>query len=489
MSKDTDILREYLIKLGFQVDATGMRKLREGVAAAEKTIMALGGAAVATATAVVALADKMAHSLDDLYFASRRTGASAENIKALGFAASRLGSTSAAARESLENLARFLRNNPGAEGWLGQIGVQARGANGQLRDTANIFRDIGKNLARLEPYQANAVAEVLGLDERTMMAMRDGTFEKLVEAEKKKYRSMGVDMEKATEQANDFENAFAEIKDDVTIVATVIETKLLPLMKAAASFAHQLATEWVKAVNSFNGFNSWPRIVREWNGADDFMESSRIGIKGRTDIGSGVTLSKDAQARIAAGETGGGGRAPRGIRNNNPGNIEFGEFAKSMGATGSDGRFAIFDTPEAGLAALAGLMRRYGRKGIDTVQGIVSRFAPPNENNTGAYVAGVASRLGIAPNAHLNLTDPAVLANLLANITQIENGRNPYSSDLIRHAVSSTPTGAAAAGAGLNQTTNIYVQGADAHETAAKVAQAQDQQNQRLVRDLSVVIR
>jgi hypothetical protein len=58
---------------------------------------------------------------------------------------------------------------------------------------------------------------------------------------------------------------------------------------------------------------------------------------------------------------------PRNLRNNNPGNLEYGDFAKSHGATGSDGRFAIFSTMEAGMAAQEALLRSKYSKGLDTI--------------------------------------------------------------------------------------------------------------------------
>lgn len=97
---------------------------------------------------------------------------------------------------------------------------------------------------------------------------------------------------------------------------------------------------------------------------------------------------------------GGGSSAPRGIRNNNPGNIEDGPFARSLpGYKGSDGRFAIFETPEAGVNAGAQLLGSYARRGLTTPAEIINRWAPPSDNNpTQAYAQYVAQRLGIGVN-------------------------------------------------------------------------------------------
>lgn len=115
---------------------------------------------------------------------------------------------------------------------------------------------------------------------------------------------------------------------------------------------------------------------------------------------------------------------PRGLRNFNPGNIVDGKFAKSMpGYAGSDGRFARFDSMDAGAHAMQRLLEQYGRKGRNTVTAIIGRWAPPSENDTNAYANTVARKLGVKPNAKLDMTNPATVAKLSSAMAEVENGR------------------------------------------------------------------
>jgi len=143
----------------------------------------------------------------------------------------------------------------------------------------------------------------------------------------------------------------------------------------------------------------------------------------------------------------------RGIRNNNPGNIVYGEFARKMGATGSDGRFAIFPNAEGGLAAMSALLTSYGNKGFDTVGEIINKWAPPSENNTAGYSAAVAKSLGVSPNQPLDMNDPMVRAALMQQITRIENGGNPYSTEMMVNASRTTSSKSVQ----FSQQTNIHV--------------------------------
>ncbi|EFN4503854.1 lytic transglycosylase catalytic, partial [Escherichia coli] len=126
------------------------------------------------ALSVVAFTAKIASGLDNLYWASQRTGATVQGIQSIGYAVSQVGGSVDAARSSLESLSRFIRNNPGAEGFLNRLGVQTRDASGNMRDMAAIFTGVGQKLSSMPYYRANQYAQMLGIDENTLMAMRRG---------------------------------------------------------------------------------------------------------------------------------------------------------------------------------------------------------------------------------------------------------------------------------------------------------------------------
>lgn len=171
---NAETLKDFLISLGFKVDEAGARKFDAVVAGTTLKAIELGVKVEAAALSVVAFTAKIASGLDDLYWASQRTGATVEGIKQIGYAVSQVGGSVDGARGSLENLARFMRNNPGAEGFLNRLGVQTRDASGNMRDMATIFTGVGQRLSSMPYYRANQYAQMLGLDENTLMAMLRG---------------------------------------------------------------------------------------------------------------------------------------------------------------------------------------------------------------------------------------------------------------------------------------------------------------------------
>ena len=113
--------------------------------------------------------------------------------------------------------------------------------------------------------------------------------------------------------------------------------------------------------------------------------------------------------------------ATRGVRNSNPGNIRKSKD-QWEGAIGDDGAFVIFDSPESGVRALAKNLQSYGRQGYDSIEKIINRWAPPNENDTKAYIDSVVSATGIPATQSLDLSDPDTLSSLAQAISFHETG-------------------------------------------------------------------
>ena len=122
----------------------------------------------------------------------------------------------------------------------------------------------------------------------------------------------------------------------------------------------------------------------------------------------------------------------RGIRNNNSGNIRHGEKWEGLSDKQTDSSFCIFVSPEYGIRALAKVLLTYYKKyQLNTVKKIISRYAPPNENETESYIKSVANQLGVASDEVIDLSSVAVLVVLLRAIIRHENGEQPYSDEQI----------------------------------------------------------
>ncbi|NEG99673.1 lytic transglycosylase catalytic [Pantoea agglomerans] len=656
---NAETIKDFLVSLGFQIDDAGARKFDSVVLGTTLQVVKLGAAVEATALTVVAFTAKIASGLDNLYWMSQRTGATVNGIRQIGYAVSQMGGSVEAARGSLESLSRFMRNNPGSEGFLNRLGVQTRDASGNMRDMASIFTGVGEKLSNMPYYRANQYAQMLGIDENTLMAMRRGLgqfnaqYTQMAKAISYNADAAAVSSNKFMTSLTAFSQMagmardkigsslaeglsgsidtlrkqivdnFPKIEQTITSgvkgilwMAEVIGRVVYRLIQAAGDIREwwntldkstqqlietlgALVLAW-KLVNSafltspigriialglailslYDDYKTWqaggkslidwekwqPGIdsakkaldwftdklnklnngTLTWKGTlqslSDFMKgdwsksiNDAIASVNRafggllTQIGQKFANSpfwktlqrlhivneKDTQDMLNffSGEGGkpagpaatdkmpGEDDGPeaiypvdgpasqyaqslkRGERNNNPGNLNYAGQAGAM-LERSGGRFAKFQSAYDGLRAMARQLMLYAKRGINSVEGIISTWAPSSENNTGAYVNSISSRLGVDPKAALNLQNPQVLSQLMNGIIHHENGRNIYSSELVSRAASG------AASPTVNQETNIHIHGvSDPERAGSSVAERQMGVNSRLTQQLTPAVR
>lgn len=651
---NAETIKDFLVSLGFSIDEAGYEKfesvLADVTANAIKTGMAVEGAALS----VVAFTAKIASGLDNLYWASQRTGATVQGIQSIGYAVSQMGGSVDAARGSLESLSRFVRNNPGAEGFLNRLGVQTRDASGNMRDMAAIFTGVGQKLSSMPYYRANQYAQMLGIDENTLMAMRRGvgSFSGQYSAMAK---AIGFNADEAARSSNKFMTSLREFgtmagmaRDKIgsnlagglagsldmlrrhildnfphieqtltkaikgiltlgdiigrlffrliegtsdlitwwksldkqtrdlislfgalTIVLRILNSTfwmspigLITALTAGIALLWEDYRTWKEGGKSLIDWGKWKPEVdaalkmvhdlqgtindlakalakllnidpKSWslkwdfsNFIDQMGEFSKMlnmiadllnAIKdgrwadaasiGKRMLNQGsenpsampmVTDSANSVAEWIKDKTGWDPRsvgqtirgigegepeqhaqaAKRGERNNNPGNLN---FAGQAGATleRPGGRFARFETAFDGLRALSRQLVLYAGRGINSVEKIISTWAPASDNNnTAAYIQAVSQRLGVNPQAALNINDPQTMSALMSSIIHHENGRNIYSKELIGKAAV-----AGIGGANVNQQNTYHIYGGgDPRSVGTEVERRQQSANAQVMR-------
>lgn len=121
------------------------------------------------------------------------------------------------------------------------------------------------------------------------------------------------------------------------------------------------------------------------------------------------------------------GSGARGVRNNNPGNIRKSRDVW-VGQTGNDGSFVTFATPAHGIRATGKNLLSYARQGYVTPEQIITRWAPPeDDNDTEGYIKFVSDYLNVPRDTVLDLTDLDTLTRLSMAIMIQENGQGEVS--------------------------------------------------------------
>lgn len=124
----------------------------------------------------------------------------------------------------------------------------------------------------------------------------------------------------------------------------------------------------------------------------------------------------------------------RGLRNNNPGNIRNNSDRFTFEIRPStDPSFKQFYTMYYGYRAMFVILRNYKKMyGLDTIRKMITRWAPPKENDTAAYIAEVSRASGIPADDPVNIDDREQMIRIVAAMSKVENGRPAVMSDVIK---------------------------------------------------------
>ena len=228
------VIRDFMVALGFKTDNSGLKQMQDAMGGVELKAAALKGALLALATGAVVAVRQTASELDKLYFSSQRIGASVTNINAYGNAIAQLGGSAEGAIGSLDSLAEKMRNSPGYEGMINSLGVQTKDANGAVRDRVEVMKDLSGVLSKMPAYQANAYANSLGIDQDTLLAMRDGKFVSSMEKYQKIQKELGMNDDLA-KSGNEFMTEYRDLtmmtKTGFQVIVMQAGKALIPILR------------------------------------------------------------------------------------------------------------------------------------------------------------------------------------------------------------------------------------------------------------------
>lgn len=379
-----------------------------------------------------------------------------------------------------------LTGNTGILPYLQALGVSVADADGKARPMEELLGDIGDKLNALpNKGDAFNIGRNLGLDDGTINLLMKGRAEidRLL-ASQKAYSE--ADAKAAREAQEHWEGVKLNIErttqalvikalpiiERVTNALLVFADKAVPVLMQVADAFGELDTATQGWSTTLIGVLATLRLITGagilgglgalkgglaglaiggagyagWKAGEQINDKLPQGVKDSIGEGIAKTLAffgnKEAQDAVDAtngvnrsadgyksvktlqdqGISPVVGRLPsRAERNNNPGNIEFRGQAGAVPEDGS-GRFAKFSSTADGVAALVSQLRRYGARGRDTLTKIMEKYAPPEENNTKAYIASLSKKLGVGADQTLDLNNADTLAGLVKGISKYESG-------------------------------------------------------------------
>lgn len=305
------------------------------------------------------------------------------------------GDTALQAIQGAKTSFRMGQMSPDQMATYGRLGI----TGGDLRksDPGAILSKLAGASGKMDPTLYASLLQQIGLPASTVYFLQQGkdSVDKLL----KQYESNSKDAEKAAKQAEQLQVQMAELNSQIQKALLPVLSQIVPLLTEVV--------KWMGGNVPSGGTNGAPKKSGEnWS----------WGIPGLFEF-----HSKN-------------GKQTRADRNNNPGNIEDGAFARRQpGYAGGDGRFARFASADHGFAAMQTLLGGYLRRGKNTLSEIIGTWAPSSENDVGAYVAHVSKLTGIKPGQRVGAEHLAVIARAMAAHEGYTGRRGQYSSMMDMH--------------------------------------------------------
>lgn len=175
------VLEEFLVNVKYAIDSPSQQTFFDALKRVASSVAGLAGEITGLGVALLTLSEKMAAAGEKLYWSSQRIGNSVTEVQNMAFAMSNLGMSADAAMSGIERFSSWTSNmGPAATSYLRTLGVTATDTVGRMRQLGEYFRSQGgtaDKMGTLEYALAIRRAQLMGIDENTMLALSSGKME------------------------------------------------------------------------------------------------------------------------------------------------------------------------------------------------------------------------------------------------------------------------------------------------------------------------
>ncbi|MDE1867851.1 MAG: hypothetical protein KGI08_09115 [Thaumarchaeota archaeon] len=255
-----DVLQEYLVKLGYSVDAIGFRHFNQNLSTAGKRILNVGTAVAGVVSATAAATAAFAYSMRKMYFASELANSSVKNLKGMEYAGKQVGISNDAMGESLLHIGRALRGaDPGLKSFINGLGItteEGKQSNEVLIEFLETMKKMG-NVGSKEFIGAQFAAN-LGMspdDYHLAIEGLDNMKKKTKEAAEM-YKSFGVDIDKAKDTTLEYTSSMDKLGMEFGILGDAMMMRFMPAMKDGTSVIENTLHWWTDWANGINDVGS-----------------------------------------------------------------------------------------------------------------------------------------------------------------------------------------------------------------------------------------
>lgn len=284
-NSSSDILREYLVALGFRVDQTGERKVDNILVGMDKKGTRLAKTLGEVALATVTLTTLFARSMEKMFYSARYADTTVGKLQELEFGARNVGLAGGQATRLVKGMAEAVRSNPGLVGLLKSLGVEVKG-----RTMDKVMLDFVRATKSMPSYVAQQYAALFGIDPESLFNMQQGLdkLEAAAAVRAQMAKDMGVDADEAAKVGVEYMNMWRSVTEQAGIFAQAIGTVLMPKVRELVGVSGQLMQDWVRISQ---------QIAQQ--GTPEFWRNMRIGLGIEAPTpGGGVHLTPEQAVRV-----------------------------------------------------------------------------------------------------------------------------------------------------------------------------------------------
>lgn len=303
-SASTQILREYLVSLGYRVNRSEQRVFDDMLDKTHIRVGRLGATVLGVVTGTAVMVHNFAKGMETMYYSALKADSTINTLRALDFGARSVGLGAGSMTAALEGMARSIRSNPGLQGLIESFGIKVTG-----RDMGDVALDLLETLRKMPFYLGSQYAGLFGIDPDTYLLLTKGleTLRAAAEVQKKAAADMKVDLDQAAQAAREYAQAFRTVTMYAGLLSDKISIALLPNVKELSGVMSEVLKDWARIMDTKTfgdvvndlavqpAKSLWGKFL-EWGGAKGYKKP---GVNVLPHPGMGTTPSADLSTMSA----------------------------------------------------------------------------------------------------------------------------------------------------------------------------------------------
>jgi hypothetical protein len=245
MASESEILREYLIRLGYEVNNASQQIFDTNITASDRKILKFGASVAGLAGAIVYAENSFANSMRKMYFQSQLADSSASQFKAFDFAGKQIGLFDGQLQAATHSMAQAIRLQPGMKELVEGFGVETQG-----RDMGEVLIDYVESINKAFPeeFLGAQYAAMVGVDADTYHQMIENIngLREAIKEQKDLTNTYGVDLDAQEETILEYTHTLDRMKEKFEILGQSMLVKFLPEFRDFSKWIEKNVDWWEK---------------------------------------------------------------------------------------------------------------------------------------------------------------------------------------------------------------------------------------------------